>query len=91
MVMYIIIELPTLCIFHDDKNIVGSIQYLIKFDDIFVIDEFQYFDLSFDLHVGGNTLEIMFLFFILRLFMILTATLTPVRSCLASRSTEMYI
>ena len=34
---------------HDDKNIIGSIEYFIKFDDVRMIDEFQYFYLALDL------------------------------------------
>ena len=47
-------------------------------------DEAKDTDLSFDLHVGKSTLEIMFLFFILSLLMILTATFAPVSICLPS-------
>lgn len=56
-----------------------------------MVDEFEDADLPFDLLARGGTLEIICLFFILRLFIILTATLTPVRSCLASASHHFYI
>lgn len=91
VILYVIIEFATFSELHDDKDVVGGIEYLVKFDDIFVVDELEDFDLSFDLDDKRITLDIMFLFFILRLFMILTATRTPVMSCLASYFKYWYI
>ena len=45
-----------------------------------MIDKLQNLDFSFDLSEVDGTLEIIFLFFILDLLMIFTATLVPVRS-----------
>ena len=84
VILYVVIEFSALGKFHDNKDVVGGIQYFIELDDVLVVDEFEYFDLSFDLGGTRGTLDIMFLFFILRLLIILTATRTPVMSCLAS-------
>lgn len=84
VILYVIVKFSAVCQFHDDEDVVGGIEYLIKFDDILVADEFEYLDLSFDLNLVGYTFEIRFLFFILRLLMIFMATFTPVRSCFAS-------
>ena len=89
--MYIIIELSALCVLHDDEDVIGGIKDFVEFDDILVVDEFEYFDLSFDLSRRSTTLDIIFLFFILRLFRILTATFNPVKSCLASGWHKRYI
>jgi len=89
--MYIIIELSALCVLHDDEDVIGGIEDFVEFDDILVVDEFEYFDLSFDLSRRSTTLDIIFLFFILRLFRILTATFNPVKSCLASGWHKRYI
>jgi len=91
IILYIIIELSSLRKFHDDKDIFSGVKYFIEFDNVLVVDEFEYFDLSFDLNRGMVTLEIMFLFFIRRLFIIFTATRTPVMSCLASILDSLYI
>lgn len=91
VILYIVIEFAALCEFHDDEDIVGGVEYFVQFDDVLVVDEFEYFDLSFDLGLNWVTLEIIFLFFILRLFMIFTATRTPVMSCLASILSSVYI
>lgn len=87
----IIIELSALSQLHYNENIVSGVQNLIQFDDVGVVDEFEYLDLSFYLFIMDFTLDIMFLFFILRLLRILTATLTPVKSCLASICGGWYI
>jgi len=56
-----------------------------------MIDKLQNLDFSFDLIELQVTFEIIFLFFILDLLMIFTATFVPVRSCLASKSIKCYI
>lgn len=91
VVLDIVVELATLCEFHDDEDVVGGVEYFVEFDDVLMVDEFEYLDLSFDLGGRTGTLEIMFLFFILRLLMILTATRTPVMSCRASILKGRYI
>jgi hypothetical protein len=40
IIMYIIIELSSLCVLHDDEDIIGGIEYFVEFDDILMIDEF---------------------------------------------------
>ena len=80
----VIIEFSSLGQLHYDEDVVSRIEDLIQFDDVWVVDEFKYLDLPFDLLIQRLTLDIMFLFFILRLFNIFTATFTPVKSCLAS-------
>ena len=84
VILYVVVQFAAVCQFHDDEDVVGGIEYLIEFDDILVADEFEYLDLSLDLYEVGSTFEMRFLFFILRLLMILMATFTPVRSCFAS-------
>ena len=64
--MYIIIELSALCVLHDDEDVIGGIEDFVEFDDILVVDEFEYFDLSYDLSRRSTTLDIIFLCFILR-------------------------
>jgi len=91
IILNVIVKFSTLCKFHDDEDVIGCIKDFIEFDDVLVVDEFEYFDLSFDLDRKRVTFEIIFLFFILRLLMILTATLSPVRSCLASESMHPYL
>lgn len=87
----VIKELALLRKFHDDEDVVGGIEDLVQFDDVGVVDEPEYLDLSLDLLEESGTLEIMFLFLILRLLRILMATLMPVRSCLASCLALEYI
>jgi len=82
--LYILVEFSTLGHFHDDEDVVGGIEHLIQFDDIGMGNKLEYLDLAGDLHAGGYTLEIMFLFFIFNLFIIFTATGRPVNSCFAS-------
>lgn len=84
IVLNIVIELPFFSDLHDDKDIIGRIKDFIELDDILVIDELEYSDFSFYLSYKETTFDIIFLLFILRLFMIFTATRTPVRSCRAS-------
>jgi len=91
VILYVIVQFAAVCQFHDDEDVVGGIEYLVEFDDILVADEFEYLDLSLDLNEAGSTFEMRFLFFILRLLMILMATFTPVRSCFASEEWDMYI
>jgi len=90
MRLNVVVELSSFCQFHDDKDVVGGVQHFIEFDNIGMVNKFQYFDLSFDLNTNSYTFEIMFLFFIFRLFIILTATFTPVKSCRASIFTQTY-
>jgi hypothetical protein len=47
-------------------------------------------NLSFHLHEGNGTFDIMFLFFIFFLLMIFTATSIPVKSCLAPNLLHAY-
>jgi hypothetical protein len=84
VMLYILVEFSTLGHFHDDEDVVGGIEHLIQFDDIGMGNKLEYLDLAGDLHAGGYTLEIMFLFFIFNLFIIFTATGRPVNSCFAS-------
>ena len=91
IVLYIVIKLASFSHFHDNIDISGGIKYFKKFDDMWVIDESQNLDLSFDLFGFSGTFDIIFLFFIFNLLMILTATLVPVRSCLASECRSEYI
>lgn len=91
MCLDVVEKFSLLCEFHDDEDVVGGIEYLIQFDDVSVVDKPEYLDLSLDLHEESGTLEIMFLFLILRLLRILMATLMPVRSCLASGLALEYI
>lgn len=85
-----VIELSAFCHLHNNEDIGCRVEDLIQFDDIGVADKFEDLDLSFDLCEVYVTFEIMFLFFILDLLMILTATLVPVRSCLASKCLNLY-
>lgn len=91
IILDVIVEFSSICEFHDDEDIIGSIEDLVKFDDVLVVDELKYFDLPFHLNVILFTFEIIFLFFIFLLLMIFTATLTPVKSCLASNSYPVYL
>ena len=80
MVLNVVVELATLCQLHDHKDIVGSVEHLIQLDNVLVVDKLQNFNLPLHLPAPTHTLAIIFLFFILRLLMILTATRTPVWS-----------
>lgn len=91
MCLDVVKEFSLLCEFHDDEDVIGGIEYLVQFDDVGVVDEPEYLDLPLDLLEESGTLEIMFLFLILRLLRILMATLMPVRSCLASCLALEYI
>lgn len=64
--------------FHNHVDMCGRIQNFVEFDDMWMFDEFKYFDLSFDLFRQKGTFDIIFLFFIRSLFIILTATRSPV-------------
>jgi len=91
IILYIVVEFAALGELHNHEDVVGRVQHLVQLDDILVVDEFQDLDLPFHLPRALGTFEIMFLFFILRLFMILTATCTPVMSCRASSLGGEYI
>ena len=91
VILYVVVQLSTFGKFHNDEDIVAGVQNFVKFDDVVVVDEFENPDFPFDLGRGRGTFEIMCLPFILRLFIIFTATRTPVRSCRASTSTYSYI
>jgi hypothetical protein len=90
VILNVIVELAAVGQFHDDEDVVGGIEYLVKLDDVLVADELEDLNLALDLSGRGGTLEMRFLFFILRLFMILMATFTPVRSCFASEEPSTY-
>ncbi len=70
--------------FHHHINVRIGVQHFIKLDDVGMVEDLEDANLTLYLFKAIFTLEIIFLFFILGLFMILTATLTPVRSCFAS-------
>jgi len=91
IILYKVIKFSSFCYFHYNKDISCCVEYFIQFNDIGMVDKLQNLDLSFDLVELLVTFEIIFLFFILDLLMILTATLVPVRSCLASKSRKCYI
>lgn len=91
VILNVVVELSAFCEFHDDENVVAGVEDFIELNDVVVVNEFEDADLSFDLGCPMSTFEIMCLLFILRLLMILTATLTPVRSCRASISQQTYI
>lgn len=91
IILYVIVQFPSVCQLHNHEDVVGRIQHLVQLDDVLMTDKLQYLDLSLYLTPPTCTLEIMFLFFILRLLMIFTATFTPVISCLASALTHPYL
>lgn len=91
VVLDVVVEFPSVCELHDDEDVVGGVQHLVQLDDVLMTDKLKDLDLSLHLTQINATLEIMFLFFILRLLMILTATLTPVISCLASTFSHSYL
>lgn len=91
VILYVIVQFPSVCKLHNDEDVVGGVQHLVQLDNVLMTDKLQYLDLSLYLNPPTCTLEIIFLFFILRLLMILTATLTPVISCLASALTHPYL
>lgn len=90
MLLDILIQLPSLCDFHDDKDVIGGIEHLIELYDIGMIDKFQYFDFPFHLSDWNDTFEIILTFLIFSLLMILTATGRLVRSCFASGVEEIF-
>lgn len=45
-----IIELSFWGQFHNHKDVIGGIKYFIKLDNVRMIDEFENFDLSFNLN-----------------------------------------
>lgn len=49
VVLDIVIELTSFCKFHNDEDVVGRIQHFVQFDNVLMIDKFQYFDLSLHL------------------------------------------
>lgn len=87
----IVVQLAALSQLHDDEDIVAGVEDLVKLNNVVVVDELQDPDLPFDLNPYVRTLEIMCLLFIFRLFIIFTATRTPVRSCRASSFSNTYI
>lgn len=87
VVLDVVIEFAPFGQLHDDEDVVGGVEHFIELDDVLVADEFQDFDFSLDLRPWNGTLDMRFLFFILRLLMIFMATFTPVRSCFASEYT----
>jgi len=87
VVLYVVVELSALGHLHDHKDVTGGVQHFVEFDYVRVVDKLEDPDLPLDLPHHTSTFEIMFLFFILDLFRILTATFVPVRSCLASAVT----
>lgn len=89
MFLDVLVQLPSFRDLHYDEDIIGSVQHFIELDDVGVVDEFQYFDLSFNLDGFRGTLDIILTFLIFSLLMILTATGRLVRSCLASGVAEM--
>ena len=91
IILDVIIELSSLSQFHDHEDIIAGVKNFIELYNIVMIYELKDTYLSFDLSTNQNTLDIMCLLFILRLFIILTATGTPVRSCRASNFTYVYI
>ena len=84
VVLQVLIQLSSLCEFHDDIDIRGGVEYFVEFDDVGVTQKLEDLDFPFDLDRRELTLEIMLLFFILALLRILTATLTPVREWMPS-------
>jgi hypothetical protein len=91
IILYVVVEFAAVCEFHDDEDVIGSIEYFIELDDILMVDELEYLDLPLHLSRSSPTFEIIFLFFIFLLLMIFTATRTPVKSCLASNSHPPYL
>jgi len=87
----VVVQFASLGQLHDDEYVVAGVQDLVKLDDIVVVDELEDSYFPFDLNQQLATLDIMCLLFILRLFIILTATRTPVRSCRASSFIKKYI
>ena len=91
VILDVVVQFPAVCELHDDEDVVGGVQHLVQLDDVLMTDKLEDLDLPLYLTHPTCTLEIMFLFFILRLLMIFTATFTPVISCLASASTHSYL
>ncbi len=91
VILNVVVELPPVSQLHYNEYIVGGVQYFVELNYILVANKLKDFYLSLHLSRPIPTLEIIFLFFIFRLFIIFTATLTPVRSCLASTSQQKYI
>lgn len=91
IILNVVVKLSSVCEFHDHEDIIGGIKHFIELDNVLMTDEFQDFNFSLDLGDRGSTFEMRFLFFILRLLIILIATFTPVRSCLASESVRVYL
>lgn len=91
VILDVVVQFSSVGQFHDHEDVVGGVEHLVQLDDILMRDELEDLDLALDLRGEGGTLDIRFLFFILRLLMILMATFTPVRSCLASEETATYI
>jgi len=90
LILHILVELSITRKFHNDKNIIGSVQHFVELDNVGMAKEFQYSYLSFHLLRPILTLEIMLVFFIFFLLIILTATSMLVRSCLAARLVTWY-
>ena len=80
IVLNVIVQFSLICHLHDHEDVSSCIKHLIQFDDAGVVDKLQNADLPFDLVQRWSTLDIIFVFFIRALLMILTATLTPVKS-----------
>jgi hypothetical protein len=40
IILYVIVQFSSICEFHDDKDVVGGVEYFIKFDDVLMADEF---------------------------------------------------
>lgn len=77
----ILVELPPRRQLHDDKDVCGGVEDFVELDDVGVVEGLMVPDLPLDLHTLATTFDIIFLFFILTLLIILTATLAPVSSC----------
>lgn len=80
IILDVVIELSFFGHLHHNENVGCCVQHLIKLDNVGVVDKLQDADLPLDLLPSTTTFEIMFLFFIRALFMIFTATRTPVKS-----------
>lgn len=87
----IVVQLAPLSQLHDHEDVVAGVEDLVELDDVVVVDELEDPYFPFDLNRPATTFDIMCLLFIFRLFIILTATRTPVRSCLASNFPNKYI
>jgi hypothetical protein len=77
----ILVELSSRRQLHDYEDVCGGVEDFVELDDVGMVKGLVVPDLPLDLHTLATTFDIIFLFFILTLLMILTATLAPVSSC----------